>query len=172
MVTRAFTVTFGAVAAAFGFASAYFVPRSLPAQRVVTRLVSAPAPSSRACPVGSPAPAPAPAPCKPASTQPALRPPSIEPRTSPVDRRASPLKAFRFVGIGPAGGLRLGRVAPGSLPEALGLRTGDELISVNDFKLGDPEQALTAYARLRTAERLQLAVSRAGSRAELVYFIR
>jgi general secretion pathway protein C len=58
------------------------------------------------------------------------------------------------------------------LPEALGLRSGDELISVNDFKLADPEQALNAYARLRTAERLRLAVSRGGARAELVYFIR
>jgi type II secretory pathway component PulC len=84
----------------------------------------------------------------------------------------SPLAAFRFAGLGPAGGLRLARVRAGTLPAALGLRSGDELVSVNDFKLGDPEQALTAYARLRSAERLRLAVIRDGARTELVYFIR
>lgn len=163
MVSRAITVTLGAVSAAFGFAGAYVVPRAPPPARVVTRVVSAPAPPPRDCPSAAPAPAPAPRP---------LPKSEPTPRTEPAPRRASPLKAFRFVGLGPAGGLRLGRVAPGSLPDALGLHSGDELISVNDFKLADPEQALNAYARLRTASRLQLAVSRGGARAELVYFIR
>jgi len=163
MVTRAVTVTLGAFSAALGFAAAYFVPRAAPPVRVVTRVENTPAPPPRDCPAITPSP---PAPRAPVTSAPAT------PRSSPRERRASPLKAFRFVGLGPSGGLRLGRVAPGSLPEALGLRTGDELISVNDFKLADPEQALNAYARLRTAQRLQLAVSRGGDRAELVYFIR
>lgn len=94
------------------------------------------------------------------------------PPATPLPARRSPLAAFRFTGLGPSGGLRLARVPAGSLPEALGLRTGDELLSVNDFKLSDPEQALSAYARLRSAERLRLAVSRGGERTELVYFIR
>jgi general secretion pathway protein C len=58
------------------------------------------------------------------------------------------------------------------LPAALGLRGGDELLAVNDFRITDPEQALLAYARLRTAERLELSIQRDGARTAIVYFVR
>jgi general secretion pathway protein C len=54
----------------------------------------------------------------------------------------------------------------------LGLKSGDELISINDFRLTDPQQALTAYARLRYAERLRLVIERNGAQTEIVYFVR
>lgn len=66
----------------------------------------------------------------------------------------------------------MARVQPGSLPAALGLRSGDELLSINDYRLTNPEQALTAYARLRYASRLNLLIERNGARTELVYFVR
>jgi general secretion pathway protein C len=86
--------------------------------------------------------------------------------------RGTPLSAFRFLGIGPHGGLRLARVRPGTLPAALGLQTGDELLTINDFRMTDPEQALTAYARLRYADRLSLVLARNGQKTSIVYFVR
>jgi general secretion pathway protein C len=68
--------------------------------------------------------------------------------------------------------MRLARVTPGTLPDALGLQSYDELISVNGYRLNDPEQALMAYARLRSAERLSLALHRGGKATEIVYFVR
>jgi general secretion pathway protein C len=68
--------------------------------------------------------------------------------------------------------MRLARVAPGTLPDALGLRSHDEIISINGYRLNDPEQALLAYARLRTAERLSLKLARGGAITEIVYFVR
>ena len=82
------------------------------------------------------------------------------------------LTSFRILGVGPGGGLRLGRVAPGTLPALIGLESFDELISINGYKLADPEQALTAYARLRTVGRLQLALERGGKQTELLYWVR
>jgi len=87
-------------------------------------------------------------------------------------RAPSPLSAFRFAGVGPAGGLRLARVRPNTLPAALGLQSGDELVSINQFRLSDPEQALLAYARLRYAERLELAIRRNGQPTAIVYSVR
>jgi general secretion pathway protein C len=85
---------------------------------------------------------------------------------------ASLLTSFRVVGLGPRGGLRLGRILPQSLAGVIGLQSGDELISLNHFQLADPEQALTAYARLRTADRLTLAIDRRGKPTQIFYSIR
>jgi general secretion pathway protein C len=59
-------------------------------------------------------------------------------------------------------GLRLFGVRPGSLLATLGLKNGDRLETINGFSIANPEQALQAYARLRTAEHLRLRVVRAG----------
>lgn len=59
-------------------------------------------------------------------------------------------------------GLRLFGVRPGSLLATLGLKNGDRLETINGLSLANPEQALQAYARLRTAEHLRLRVVRAG----------
>jgi hypothetical protein len=97
--------------------------------------------------------------------------PTPPPATTPTGGPAL-LSAFRFQGFGAAGGLRLGRVRAGTLPATLGLQSGDELVSINDFRIADPEQALTAYARLRTADRLELAIRRNGQAMAIVYFLR
>lgn len=65
-------------------------------------------------------------------------------------------------------GLRLSRIRPDSLLGTLGLRSEDRLDAINGYEVGDPERALEAYARLRTAERLEVAIrcgssSRSGS---------
>jgi general secretion pathway protein C len=134
-------------------------------------IVPLPTAQSPATPCTPPVPA---APALPAlRSAPSL--PAPPPQRSTFAVRAGPaplLGSFRVVGLGPSGGLRLGRVLPQSLAGAIGLQSGDELISVNQFHLGDPAQALTAYARLRTADRLTLAVDRRGKRTEIVYSIR
>ncbi|WP_437971187.1 type II secretion system protein GspC [Sorangium sp. So ce260] len=59
-------------------------------------------------------------------------------------------------------GVRLSRVAAGSLLTAVGLRKGDTIRSINGFDLTDPQSALQAYARLRSADNLAIAVQRGG----------
>ena len=51
---------------------------------------------------------------------------------------------------------------PDSLLATLGLKSGDRLETINGFSVANPEQALQAYARLRTAEHLRVRVVRAG----------
>lgn len=58
--------------------------------------------------------------------------------------------------------IRLSGVRDGSLLSTLNLKNGDFLASINGFDLSNPEQALSAYARLRTADKLSLEVMREG----------
>jgi general secretion pathway protein C len=60
-------------------------------------------------------------------------------------------------------GLKLSRVRPGTLFDVLGLKNGDQLTAINGFELTDPQKALEAYGRLRTADRLSLQISRGGA---------
>jgi general secretion pathway protein C len=64
-------------------------------------------------------------------------------------------------------GLRLFGIRPGSLLAAIGLKSGDRLESINGFNVATPEEALEAYARLRTAERLNVRLNRGGRPVEL-----
>jgi len=59
-------------------------------------------------------------------------------------------------------GIRLFGVRPESLLGTLGLENGDRLQSINGFEMSDPQRALEAYARLRTADKLQVSVNRRG----------
>ncbi len=59
-------------------------------------------------------------------------------------------------------GMRLSRVYDKSLLHMLGVRTGDVMHSINGFELSDPQKALQAYGRLRTADRLTLSLTRNG----------
>ncbi|MDC0740248.1 type II secretion system protein GspC [Polyangium mundeleinium] len=59
-------------------------------------------------------------------------------------------------------GIRLFGVRPESLLGTLGLENGDRLQSINGFEMSDPQKALEAYARLRTADKLQVSVNRRG----------
>ncbi len=68
-------------------------------------------------------------------------------------------------------GLKLSRVRPGTLFDVLGLKNGDQLTSINGFELTDPQKALEAYGRLRTADRLSLQINRAGAPTTLDFNI-
>lgn len=59
-------------------------------------------------------------------------------------------------------GIRLFGIRPDSLLGTLGLENGDRLQSINGFEMSDPQKALEAYARLRTAERLTVSINRRG----------
>ena len=59
-------------------------------------------------------------------------------------------------------GIRLFGVRPDSLLGTLGLKNGDRLETINGFNMGSPEKALEAYARLRTANNLELTLNRRG----------
>lgn len=132
--------------------------------------------------------APAPARAKPPARKPAQKPPrrsalppeiaskirKVSDREFVVDRSAIDLVLeqqgvlMRSARIIPARegerviGVRLARVTPNSLLTALGMRTGDTIRSINGFDMTDPQSALQAYARLRSADNLAIAVQRGG----------
>jgi general secretion pathway protein C len=64
-------------------------------------------------------------------------------------------------------GLRLSGIRTGSLLEALGMRNGDRLETINGFAMGSAEKALQAYARLGTAERLSVHLNRGGQALDI-----
>ena len=188
MPGRAVTITLAVLSASAGFVAGRFTPtEKTPVIDVRQTLSRAKLPVAPALPVPPPradgrpdvppSPRPAPAATQVAPPRAPSRSAASKPETpaapSTVPPRApSLLSAFRFQGIGPGGGLRLARVRPGTLPAALGLQSGDELLTINDFRLSDPEQALTAYARLRYADRLELAIARNGRPTAIVYSVR
>ncbi len=57
-------------------------------------------------------------------------------------------------------GVRLFGVRTGSLLHTLGLKNGDRLEAINGFDMSDPQKALEAYGRLRTADALKVKISR------------
>ena len=73
---------------------------------------------------------------------------------------------------GKAVGVRLFGIRPSSLLGVLGLENGDTLRSINGFELSSPENALQAYARLRTAEHLVLETSRGGKTQSIDFDIK
>jgi general secretion pathway protein C len=70
-----------------------------------------------------------------------------------------------------ATGIRLFGVKPDSLLGVLGMENGDRLQTINGFDMTNPEKALEAYARLRTADHLTVAVNRKGAATNLDYDI-
>jgi general secretion pathway protein C len=59
-------------------------------------------------------------------------------------------------------GIALFGVRPNTLLGTLGLKNGDTIDKINGFDISDPEKALQAYARLRTADGLQIEITRRG----------
>ncbi|HYQ14274.1 MAG TPA: hypothetical protein VEQ58_00900 [Polyangiaceae bacterium] len=188
MPARVSTLALCLISASIGVGAGYFIPRAptpTPSRTVTvaaraTIAAPATAPDAPALPLPPPSSLPkkvSPVPAPSVALVPAPRvavapPPTTAVPAAPEPRGPSMLSAFRFAGVGPSGGLRLARVRPNTLPAALGLQSGDELLSINKFRLSDPEQALTAYARLRYADRLELAVQRNGQRTDIVYSVR
>jgi general secretion pathway protein C len=86
---------------------------------------------------------------------------------------ADPMSLMRSVRVVPEKqggqivGLKLLGIRPGSLLGSVGLQSGDRLESINGFRMNSPEKALQAYAQLRTAERLNVQLSRRGRPVEL-----
>jgi type II secretory pathway component PulC len=75
-------------------------------------------------------------------------------------------------GNGTTLGVRLAKLAPGTLPVALGLESGDRLDTINGFRVGNPEQLMEAYARLSSAQMITLAIVRQGRPQSIDYAIR
>ena len=59
-------------------------------------------------------------------------------------------------------GVRMFGIRPDSVLGTLGLENGDRLSSINGFEMSDPQKALEAYAKLRTADRLTISINRGG----------
>lgn len=59
-------------------------------------------------------------------------------------------------------GMRVSRIRGGTLLHTLGVRNGDVVQGINGFSLTDPQKALEAYGRLRTADHLALSLQRGG----------
>lgn len=59
-------------------------------------------------------------------------------------------------------GIRLFGIKSDSLLGSLGIENGDRLSSINGFEMSDPQKALEAYSKLRTADHLTVAVNRRG----------
>jgi general secretion pathway protein C len=68
-------------------------------------------------------------------------------------------------------GIRLFGIRNETLLGHLGLQNGDRLESINGFKMSDPQKALEAYGRLRTANKLSVQVNRKGAPVTLEFNI-
>lgn len=71
-----------------------------------------------------------------------------------------------------AGGAVVRGIRAGSVPEALGLRDGDRLVSLNGHDLADPRSVVEAYAGLIQASRFSLVVRRGDAPLTLGYTVR
>ena len=69
-------------------------------------------------------------------------------------------------------GLRIARLEAGTPLDALGIRAGDVLVSLDGIPLTSPDRMLQAYARVRTEERVRVAVLREGRPVQLDYQVR
>ena len=68
-------------------------------------------------------------------------------------------------------GVKLYGIRKSSLLGKLGLQNGDMLRTINGFDMGSPDSALEAYAKLRSASNLSLAVVRRGNAVTMEYNI-
>jgi general secretion pathway protein C len=69
-------------------------------------------------------------------------------------------------------GIRLFGIRSDTLLGTLGLQNGDRLEKINGFEIANPEKALEAYARLRTATELTMDVTRRGKSQTMSYHIK
>jgi general secretion pathway protein C len=68
-------------------------------------------------------------------------------------------------------GVKLYGIRKSSLFGKLGLQNGDLLRTINGFDMGSPDSALEAYAKLRSASNLSLAIVRRGTAVTMEYNI-
>lgn len=69
-------------------------------------------------------------------------------------------------------GIRLFGIRQDTLLGTLGMQNGDRLEKINGFDMASPEKALEAYARLRTATKLTVQVTRRGKPLTIEYDIK
>ena len=72
---------------------------------------------------------------------------------------------------GRVAGVKLYGIRRTSLLGRLGIRNGDMLRTINGFNMASPDSALEAYARLRSADRLTVAVKRQNKEMTIEYNI-
>lgn len=70
---------------------------------------------------------------------------------------------------GQVDGLRLYGIRRASILAALGFQNGDTVTTINGRDVASPDAALEAYAELRTADRIEVAVQRRGMPLTLTY---
>jgi general secretion pathway protein C len=66
-------------------------------------------------------------------------------------------------------GVKMYGIRRNSLLGKLGMQNGDLLRTINGFEMSSPDTALEAYARLRSASNLSVAVVRRGQAMNLTY---
>jgi general secretion pathway protein C len=69
-------------------------------------------------------------------------------------------------------GLRIAMLKPGTPLDALGVRAGDVLVSLDGIPLTSPDRMLQAFARVRTEERVRVVIQRDGRQQQLDYQVR
>lgn len=69
-------------------------------------------------------------------------------------------------------GFEIKEVRQGGLYQRLGIQNGDVLLSVNGYKLSNPEAALQTFTALRGMDRITLEIIRGGEKKTLSYIIR
>jgi len=69
-------------------------------------------------------------------------------------------------------GFKIYGVRRSSLLGKIGLHNGDIIHAINGYEMTSPDKALEAYARLRTADRLTVRVTRRGQQVNMDYNIR
>jgi general secretion pathway protein C len=92
-----------------------------------------------------------------------------------LENQGELMKSARIVPVnqdGKVAGVRLLGIRPDSLLSVLGLENGDQLSSINGFEMSDPQKALEAYAKLRTADHLTVAVTRKGQPTNIDFSIK
>lgn len=68
-------------------------------------------------------------------------------------------------------GMKVFGIRRGSVFAALGLQNGDTITSINDTPLTNPELALEAYSRVRSAREIRVRIQRSGAEQTLTYVV-
>jgi general secretion pathway protein C len=92
-----------------------------------------------------------------------------------LENQADLMRQARIVPVqenGKTVGVKLNGVKADSLLGTIGLQNGDTLKTINGFEMGSPEKALEAYARLRTAPKITIAIDRGGKPMNMDYNIK
>jgi len=82
------------------------------------------------------------------------------------------VRALPVLDNGEVKGVRLAGVAPGSIPTAIGLKSGDILTAVDGAPLKSAEQVLELYAQLDQLSQVELGLTRAGKPLALTLKLR